>query len=112
MDNKKHRQYRLHQLLKSNRHPVSITQLCEQLETSDKTLYRDIQEFRDLYHAPIELNEGNLSYDKTSQQTFELPGIWFTDDELQALLAAQQLLSQIQPGLLDEQSKNKMTFGR
>lgn len=101
MDNKKNRQYRLHQALKSNRYPVSINQLSEQLETSDKTLYRDIQEFRDLYHAPIVLNNGYLSYDKTSQQHFELPGIWFSDDELQALLAAQQLLSQIQPGLLD-----------
>ncbi len=101
MDNKKNRQYRLHQALKSNRYPVSINQLSEQLETSDKTLYRDIQEFRDLYHAPIVLNNGYLSYDKTSLQHFELPGIWFSDDELQALLAAQQLLSQIQPGLLD-----------
>ncbi len=103
MDNKKYRQYRLHRILKSYHHPASIQQLCEQLEISDKTLYRDIQEFRDLYHAPIKLHDGHVSYDKSSKQHFELPGIWFSDNELQALLAAQQLLSQIQPGLLDEQ---------
>lgn len=103
MDNKKHRQYQLHQILKSNRRPIKIKQLCERLEISDKTLYRDIQEFRDLYHAPVELVNGAVFYDRNDGQNFELPGIWFTDSELQALLAAQQLLSQIQPGLLDEQ---------
>jgi proteasome accessory factor C len=91
----------LHQILKVSHYPVSISQLCEQLETSDKTLYRDIREFRDLYSAPIELHDGLVSYDKTSKQNFELPGIWFSDDELQAMLAAQQLLSEIQPGILD-----------
>lgn len=101
MDTKKYRQYQLHQILKANRHPVSIHQLCERLDTSNKTIYRDIQEFRDLYQAPIVLEDGLLSYNKASQQSFELPGVWFSDHELQALLAAQQLLSQIQPGLLD-----------
>ena len=103
MDNKKHRQYRLHRLLKSRRTPITITQLCEILETSDKTIYRDIQEFRDLYQAPLESNEHGYYYNQSSSNSFELPGIWFTDAELQALLAAQQLLSQIQPGVLDEQ---------
>lgn len=102
MDKKKTRQYQLHQQLKQNRHPVSIAVLCEQLEISNKTLYRDIQEFRDFYHAPILLENGYLSYDKNNKDIFELPGTWFSDSELYALLAAQQLLSQIQPGLLDQ----------
>jgi len=103
MDKKKIRQYRLHHKLKYSRYPLSISQLCESLETSDKTLYRDIQELRDQYLAPVILQDGLLSYDKNSRDSFELPGVWFSDDELQALLAVQQLLSQIQPGLLDEQ---------
>jgi len=103
MDNKKHRQYRLHCLLKSRRYPVTIAELCKILEASDKTIYRDIQEFRDLYRAPICSNEQGYYYEQASAGSFELPGTWFSDAELQALLAAQQLLSQIQPGLLDEQ---------
>ncbi|MCF6354497.1 MAG: transcriptional regulator [Candidatus Polarisedimenticolaceae bacterium] len=103
MDNKKYRQRRLHHLLKSCRYPLTIATLCERLETSDKTIYRDIQEFRDLYRAPIRSNEQGYYYGPASAGSFELPGTWFSDAELQALLAAQQLLSQIQPGLLDEQ---------
>ncbi len=102
MDKKKTRQYRLHHKLKYSRYPLSISQLCDYLEVSDKTLYRDIQEFRDQYRAPVLLQDGYLSYEKTARKSFELPGVWFSDDELQAMLAAQQLLSQIQPGLLDE----------
>jgi len=102
MDKKKIRQYRLHHKLKYNRYPISVSELCEYLETSDKTLYRDIQELRDQYLAPVHLQDGYLSYEKKEQKNFELPGVWFSDDELQALLAAQQWLSQIQPGLLDE----------
>ncbi|MCF6238984.1 MAG: transcriptional regulator [Candidatus Marinimicrobia bacterium] len=103
MDSKKHRQYRLHHLLKTRRTPISIAELCRTLDISDKTIYRDIQEFRDLYHAPLESNEQGYYYNQTSTDRFELPGTWFSDAELQALLAAQQLLSQIQPGILEEQ---------
>ncbi len=110
MDSKKHRQYRLHRLLKARRTPISITELCRTLDTSDKTIYRDIQEFRDLYHAPLESNEQGYYYNQTSTNRFELPGIWFSDAELQALLAAQQLLSQIQPGVLEEQITSLTQF--
>lgn len=102
MDKKKNRQYQLHQILKQNRYPVSIAALCYELETSNKTLYRDIKEFQDNYHAPLILEHGKVSYDKKQKNIFELPGIWFSKSELQALLAAQQLLSQIQPHLLEQ----------
>ena len=103
MDSKKHRQYRLHRLLKTRRTPISIANLCNILDTSDKTIYRDINELKDLYQAPLESNQQGYYYNQTSADSFELPGIWFSDAELQALLAAQQLLSQIQPGVLEEQ---------
>ncbi len=103
MDSKKYRQRRMNHLFKYCRYPLAITELCEKLEASDKTIYRDIQELRDLYQAPICSNKQGYYYDPASAGSFELPGTWFSDAELQALLAAQQLLSQIQPGLLDEQ---------
>lgn len=33
---------------------------------------------------------------------FELPGPWFRRDELEALLVMDELLSRVQPGLLEE----------
>ena len=77
MDKKKNRQYQLHQQLKQNHYSVAIADLCEQLDVSDKTLYQDVQEFRDLYHAPILLENGYLSYDKNNNDVFELPGTCF-----------------------------------
>jgi hypothetical protein len=38
-----------------------------------------------------------------SHEAFELPGLWFTPSELNALLAAQKLLEDAQSGLLDSE---------
>jgi len=103
MDNKRSRQYRLQQLLQQRRYPVTVHELCEQLEVSDKTIYRDLRELRDLYNQPIELVDGSVSYRQGAR--VELPGLWFNDLELQALLAAHQLLQQIQPDVIAEQLK-------
>ncbi len=72
-----------------------------QLLSSLPTIYRDIQEFRDFYHAPLESNEQSYYYNQTNTNRFELLGTWFNDAELQALLAAQKLLSQIRTGRAD-----------
>ena len=44
-------------------------------------------------------------YDTREEASFELPGLWFNANELHALLTMQQLLEQIQPGLLSEHLK-------
>jgi proteasome accessory factor C len=44
-------------------------------------------------------------YDLKEGESFELPGLWFSAAELQALLTVQQLLENAQPGLLDSQLK-------
>jgi len=101
MDKKRSRQHQLQKILQARHYPVKVEELSEQLEVSDKTIYRDINELRDLYNQPIELLNGKVSCRQGAR--LELPGLWFNDLELQALLAAHQLLQQIQPDVIAEQ---------
>jgi predicted DNA-binding transcriptional regulator YafY len=94
--------FRLHQVLAARRYPVSRDALMDDLECSRATLTRIIAEMRDLLGAPIEYDAEHGGY-VYSDAAYELPGLWFTPSELYALLAAQQLLREAQPGLLDRQ---------
>ncbi len=95
--------YKLHRVISSRRHPVSRTTLERELECSRATVKRIIQEMKLYFNAPIEYDRerNGYYYDTQDGQTFELPGVWFNAAELHALLTTQQLLEQMQPGLLD-----------
>jgi proteasome accessory factor C len=95
--------YKLHRIISARRHPVSRTTLEKELECSRATVKRVIEEMKLHFNAPIEYDRerNGYYYDTQDGQTFELPGVWFNADELHALLTTQQLLEQLQPGLLD-----------
>jgi len=99
--------YKLHQAVSSRRHPVSCQTLQDELECSRATVNRIIQEMRLYFNAPIEYDRqrNGYHYAPNDGQTFELPGLWFSETELYALLTTQQLLAHVQPGLLDTQLK-------
>ncbi len=99
--------YKLHQAVSSRRHPVSCQILQDELECSRATVNRIIQEMRLYFNAPLEYDRtrNGYHYALTDGQTFELPGLWFSETELYALLTTQQLLAHVQPGLLDTQLK-------
>jgi len=99
--------YKLHQAVSSRRHPVSCQTLQDDLECSRATVKRIIQEMRLYFNAPIEYDRSHNGYyyALSDGQTFELPGLWFSETELYALLTTQQLLAHVQPGLLDTQLK-------
>jgi proteasome accessory factor C len=99
--------YRLHQIISSHRLPVSLHTLQEKIECSRATINRIIQELRDYFNAPLEYDRERNGYHYALKpgETFELPGVWFSASELYALLAAQQLLEQVQPGLFEFQIK-------
>ena len=92
--------FRLHQLFAAHRYAIPRARLESELECSRATLTRVLAEMRDLLGAPIEF-DGDAGGYRYSRETFELPGLWFTPSELYALLAAQKLLEDAQPGLLD-----------
>ena len=99
------RLYHLHNILSQRRTPISRHDLMDRLECSQATLYRLVAELRDFLGAPLEQNPDTRGYyyDRSYQQPFELPGIWISPDELQALLTARQVLGNVQPGLLENE---------
>ena len=99
--------YKLHQIISTHHLPVSHSVLQEKIECSRATVNRIIQELREYFNAPLEYDRERNGYYYALKpgETFELPGVWFSASELYALLTAQQLLEQAQPGLFEFQIK-------
>jgi predicted DNA-binding transcriptional regulator YafY len=98
------RVFRLHSILASRRTAIPLEDLMAQLECSKSTLHRTINVLKDYLHAPIIFDPtyAGYRYAASKSQTFELPGLWFTPAELQALVVLQSLLNEIGGGLLEE----------
>ena len=97
--------YQIDQLLQPGR-PVPIERFLETLGVSRATFKRDLEYMRDRLNAPIEWDrfEGGYRYtEPAGGPAFALPGLWFNASEAHALLMMQQLLSDLQPGLLEAQ---------
>lgn len=94
--------YHLHEILRQRRTPISRQALMEELGCSQATLYRLIAELRDVFGAPLEQHPEtrHFYYDRSLAGNFELPGLWISPEELQALLTAREVLNNVQPGLL------------
>lgn len=93
--------YRLHRMLKAARYPVPFERVQSELECSPATTKRVIAYLRDQLFAPIETSREPRGY-RYTDAAYELPGLWFSASEIQALLSLQQLLQIFQPGLLDD----------
>ncbi len=91
--------YQIDGLLRERR-DTTMARLLEKLEVSASTVKRDLQYLRDRFEAPIHWHPEKGYYYKEGE-SFQLPGLWLNASELHALLAAQQLLSQVQAGLLE-----------
>jgi len=97
--------YQLHHILVGRRTPIPFEDLKERLGCSKATAYRLIHALEHYLDAPIERDEelGGFRYRPDSDGgAFELPGLWFSAPELQALIVFQRLLQSLDPGLLDE----------
>jgi predicted DNA-binding transcriptional regulator YafY len=99
--------FALHRELKTSRQPVSRVMLEERLECSTATIKRIIQQMRDYLNAPIEYDRDANGYYYAEQNeygpVYELPGLWFSPAEVQAILTLKALLSTLEPGLLSTQ---------
>ena len=99
------RLYQLHAILANRRTPIPLADLILRLECSEATVYRLINELRDRLGAPIALDRdlGGYKYAAAPDgREYQLPGLWFSARELQALVMLQKLLSSLGPGLLAE----------
>jgi len=94
------RLYRYKSLL-SSRTAVSADELMAKQEVSRATLKRDIAKLRDQLHVPIRFDRELGGYTlEPGHADNELPGLWFSQAEILALVTIQQLLEQLEPGLL------------
>ncbi|MEP6483624.1 MAG: YafY family protein [Rudaea sp.] len=92
----------LHRMLKSSRYPLPLSRMMEDLGCSRATAYRDIAFLRDALGAPIDSDgdQAAFHYAPDEADRFELPGLWLTSEELQALLALNELVGRTGPGIL------------
>ncbi len=99
--NKFQRLFELHRLLSQRRRPVSLQVIGEQMDCSESTARRLVHALRDDMDAPLayDRTHNGWCYDDRPGQRYELPGLWFTPEELYALMVSWQLLSELQPGL-------------
>ncbi|KIQ79776.1 hypothetical protein RW26_14280 [Aeromonas sp. L_1B5_3] len=90
----------LHQLLLDFRYPVPRSVILERLACSASTFKRLLELLRDRYQAPIIWDPiaRGYRYD-TDDGRFTFPGVWLTESEAFALLMANRLLQDVQPGL-------------
>ncbi len=95
--------FKLHNLLLSHKTPLSGKAIEVELECSRATRDRIIKTMREFLAAPIVYNfeHNGYYYDKEHAiHPYELPGLWFNAQELQALLACQHLLGNVSHGIL------------
>lgn len=99
--------YRIHRLLTEGRAP-SIKRLMDFFEVSRATVKRDLEYLTDRLQAPVAYDPRARGYRYVRNEgapPFELPGLWFSADEVHALLLLQELLAQLQTGVLQEPLK-------
>jgi len=98
--------YKIQSLLRQRR-AVPRDMFLEKLEVSPATFKRDLEYLRDRMGMPViwdrEMGGYRLDEADPAHATFELPGLWFSSEEIHALLTVEQLLEALQPGLLGPQ---------
>jgi len=100
--NRTERLYKIDQMI-NDRRLVSFKELTEVLEVSRATLKRDLDYMRNRLNAPIvwDREGGGYRFDQPDPQVggqYELPGLWFSSNEVLALLTMQHLLLNLDSG--------------
>lgn len=92
--------YKIQELLKRPR-GTTMRELQATLDVSRSTLCRDLDYLRDRLGVPIAWNAKLQVYRLDGVDRQELPGIWFSEQEIHALLGMMSLIDQLEPaGLL------------
>src|SRR5471032_908781 len=98
------------ELLIKRQSGVSFDQLLDELEVSPATLKRDLQYLRERMDAPIVYARDENVYrfadgagttsvvGRPGGKSHELPGVWFSEKELHALLTMHQLIAGLDDG--------------
>jgi len=97
--------YKIQNMLQ-HRGTVRLQDFLAELEVSKATFKRDLEYLRDRMGAPIVYDRDEEAYrfdaGVADQASWQLPGLWFTASEMQALLTMDRLLADLQPGVLSD----------
>jgi len=77
------------QTLRAAKRPITARQLCDQLEVSLRTIYRDVAELQ-AQNVPVE-GESGIGY--VLRKGYDMPPLMLTPDELEAALLGAQWVS-------------------
>jgi predicted DNA-binding transcriptional regulator YafY len=85
----------------SRKRAISKQSLLAELEISEATFKRDLDKMRDFYNYDIVYDRFDNTYKlQNEDQSYELPGLVFNQRELLALLTIQNMITELEPGLL------------
>jgi predicted DNA-binding transcriptional regulator YafY len=85
----------------SRKRAISKQALLAELEISEATFKRDLDKMRDFYNYDIVYDRFDNTYKlQNEDQSYELPGLVFNQRELLALLTIQNMITELEPGLL------------
>ncbi|QSA96044.1 YafY family protein [Methylococcus sp. EFPC2] len=95
---------RLHRLLLGHQHPVSHRTIVDSLQCSRATINRVIEELRNLTCDPIPYDRRRKGYHylHPERHKTDLPFLFFTAEELNALLVIDRYLETLETGVLNE----------
>ena len=96
---------KLHQILLHRHTPISLRELAEKLDCSEKTARRLIDTLQDLTFASIDYDEERKGWAYTCQpeEKNQLPGLWLTAQELQSMALLLHMLQNFGNGLLADE---------
>jgi predicted DNA-binding transcriptional regulator YafY len=92
--------------LLSGRRAVPRSEILSRMEISLATFKRDLAKLRDRLNTPIVFDRDLGGYRLDGANTRqELPGLWFSQEEILALLTIQNMIGQLEPGILGPKLK-------
>ena len=88
-----------------NQAPLSLADICRRVECSERSAKRYIAELRDTFGYPIEYDRDHGGYrlnGDPDDHGYVLPGLFFRESELSALMTMRELLASLQPGIFEK----------
>ena len=93
----------LNRILKNRRTPIPLEEILGRLECSKSTFQRIQRQMKDFLGAPIKnIKNQGYYYDLAEGEHFELPGLWFSPQEIIALSLFEQLSESFQPVVIKQ----------
>jgi predicted DNA-binding transcriptional regulator YafY len=96
----------LHRILSESKSYLTVNELTGKLDCSESTILMLIKILREKFNAPLVLSEKYNGYKyipTIDNEAFELPGLWFRTEELEALAHLESIAGSLQYGYLSDE---------